>query len=135
MAKKKAGKKAGKKKVVTKKTPPKRQRKGPRSQALPGMEQVRNAKLDAFCESIGDGRDSMNAIRGEEKATKSSALREMHDKGVEVYRHAGIDLVRVPGEEELLVRKSKAEASESGSADDAPASDPADPDADNGLRE
>jgi hypothetical protein len=76
------------------------------------MGQVRNVRLDRFCESIGEGRDAMNRLRGEEKSDMQGALREMHDRHVEVYRHAGVELVRVPGEEKLRVRTSKESASD-----------------------
>lgn len=102
----------------------------PRSQALPGMEQVRNVRLDRFCESIGEGREKMNVLRNEEKGDLQGALREMHDKRVTAYRHAGVELVRVPGsrrvfiacfgvgEEKLRVRTSKEGASDITETDD-----------------
>lgn len=89
--------------------PKTRRARQPRAQALPGMEQVRNARLDRLCESIGDARDSINNLRTEEGADQQAALREMHDKSIETYRHAGILLVRVPGEEKILVKKSRTE--------------------------
>ncbi len=116
MAKKKATAKKGKKKgshaTGTKK------RKGPRSQSLPGMERIRSQKLDACCEAIGDIRDKANSLRSEEKDELQMALREMTTKGIQAYRHAGVELVRVPGEEKLRVRKSKEDATDSTVTDD-----------------
>lgn len=87
-------------------------RTGPRSQPLPGMEQVRNAKLDRFCESIGEMREQMNTLRADESGELQGALREMHDRNVTAYRHAGVEMVRVPGEEKIRVRTSKEKASD-----------------------
>jgi hypothetical protein len=105
-----------KKKPITRQRIPKKTKKAkgrnPRAQALPGLEQVRNIKLDRLCESIGDGREVINKQRTEEKADLRNALREMHDRNVTVYRHAGVELVRIPGEEKLRVRTSKEDATD-----------------------
>lgn len=69
-------------------------------------------RLDRLCESIGEGREAINKLRGEEKGDKQGALREMHSRSVVAYRHAGVELVRVPGEETLRVRTTKEDASE-----------------------
>lgn len=109
MAKKKTAKQG--KKPTPKKGKPAR-KKGPRSQPLPGMEQVRNVRLDHYCESIGESREKTNALRREEKNDLQGALRVMHDRNVVVYRHAGVELVRIPGEEKLRVRTTKEDASD-----------------------
>ncbi len=130
MAKKKPAKKvkaAAKNEYVSRKAK-KRGKPAPRSQALPGMEQVRNRQLDRACESIGESRDAMNRLRKEEADDLRMALREMHDKKVTVYRHAGVELVRVPGEEKIRVRTTKEAASEVTEAENEviePASEPA----------
>ena len=111
MAKNKAAKKKPSPKPKSK-PKPKPRKSGPRSQVLPGMEQVRNIRLDRLCESIGEAREQMNRLRQEEKGDAQMALREMHDQRVEVYRHAGVELVRVPGEEKLRVRTTKEDASD-----------------------
>jgi hypothetical protein len=101
----------------------KKKGKTPRSQVLPGMEQVRNRNLDRLCESIGEAREQLGVLRGEEKTDIGRALREMHDKDVVVYRHAGVELVRIPGEETIRVRTTKEKASDvtpSEGADEAP---------------
>jgi hypothetical protein len=109
MAKKTAGKKRGRakgtpsrkaagKKPATRST--RRAKPGPRSQALPGLEQVRNSRLENVCESIAETRGEMNKLRGD---------------------HAGVELSRVPGEEKLRVRTSR----ENATAETAEEGDPA----------
>lgn len=99
------------------------------------MEQVRNARLDRLCESIGDARDQINGLKTEEAADQQAALREMHDRNVTAYQHAGITLVRVPGEERILVKKSRTESATDTTAPESEPSPPADlgddPDGDN----
>ncbi len=109
--KKKAPKQAVKRTVKAKRTTP-------RAQTLPGLEQVRNTALDRICASIGDTRETINKCRSDEKDDQRMALREMHDKGVTSYRHAGVELVRIPGEEKLRVRTSKEDATDSTPADE-----------------
>lgn len=82
----------------------------PRSQTLPGMEQVRHRDLDRFCESIGETRDSINELKGEEADLCRGALRSMRLHEVMSYRHAGVELVRVIGEDKLRVRTTEDEA-------------------------
>lgn len=127
MAKKKAG---GKKKAAAPKrskgkvtasksssreAKPRKQRQSVRSQALPGMERVRNTRLDNLCEAIGDERESVNKAKQEEQSLIGAALNEMQRSGITVYRHSKIELARVPGAEKLRVRLTKEEgdASES----------------------
>jgi hypothetical protein len=81
--------------------------KGPRSQALPGMGQVRNSKLDNICEGIAEERAASNAANQEEKQLTSTALQVMQASKVTAYRHAGVELSRVPGAEKLRVRLTK----------------------------
>jgi len=83
---------------------------GPRSQALPGMGQVRNVRLDHFCEAINQSREVMNAERNNDVSYKQGALAEMHTKGIASYVHGGVVLMRVPGEEKLQVRSTPKEA-------------------------
>ncbi len=83
--------------------------KKPRSQSLPGMEQVRSQRLDNLCESIFDERETMNGAKTEEQGLIQSALQEMQKRGVPLYRHARVELARVPGAEKLRVRVTKEE--------------------------
>ena len=91
-------------------------RKGPRSQALPGMEQVRSQRLDNICESIVEERTRMNKAKTEETGLVQSALQEMTKRGIPVYRHGGVELARIPGAEKLRVRLTK-EQGDAGEAD------------------
>jgi hypothetical protein len=84
--------------------------RGPRSQALPGMEQVRAVALDHACESISECREQLNNLRAEESGIMQTTLTTMKKLDVMTYRHAGVELIRVPGEERLRVRTSKAQA-------------------------
>lgn len=108
MSKKKA---KAKPKAAKKKTPA-RTRKPVRQPPLPGTEQLRNKRLDQLCESIGDGRETKNKLIVEEKADLQAALREMHDRNINAYRHAGVELYRIGGEEKLRVRLTKEDASD-----------------------
>lgn len=91
--------------TVTMGTP--KPRKTPKSQALPSMEQVRHTKIDNAAEHIAEYRADMNECRTQEQTWISTALREMQAAGVMTYKHAGVELVRVPGDEKLRVRSLK----------------------------
>lgn len=106
-----------------KKTLPKK--RGLRSIPLPGLEQVRSQKLDNICESIADTREQMNTLRTEEKDEKRGALTTMRERNLTTYRHAGVELVRVPGEERLRVRTSKQDATAE-TIEEAPEPEPTD---------
>lgn len=84
-------------------------RRGPRSQVLPGLDAVRSKPLDNICEGIGDCRDQMNAARTEEKRLLASALQTMQKKDLSAYRHARVELARIPGAERLRVHVTKEE--------------------------
>ena len=88
-------------------TGPVRKKNGPRSQTLPGMEQVRRGALDNICEGIHDCRQQKNAALVEEGRLDVSALQFMVREQIVVYRHAGIELARIPGAEKLRVRVTK----------------------------
>lgn len=81
---------------------------GPRSQVLPGMEQVRDAMLDKICEQFGEEIDSKNAAIRESESLKVSALTRMQALGINVFVHAGTEFARVPGVgEKLRARRIK----------------------------
>jgi hypothetical protein len=71
------------------------------------MEETRIVALDHAAESIAEVRSNMNRLRAEEAADMQQALRLMRQHGRTAYRHAGVELVRVPGEEKLRVRTSR----------------------------
>jgi hypothetical protein len=115
MAKKKSvrkakAKKGGSKKAVKRINRSKRA-SGPRSVPLPGMEQVRNAKLDNLCEAISETRTAINDLRATEAGNEQAALKVMQAADCRTYKHAGVELLRVPGDEKLRVRTSKESAS------------------------
>lgn len=71
------------------------------------MEQVRDRSLDRLCEGIGDVRETMNEARQEEAGLIASALKRMQEKNTTVYKHAGVELARIPGADKLRVRVTK----------------------------
>ena len=105
---------------------------------LPGMEQIRNAKLDRLCRMISETRAIQNQARTDEAGYEIAALRCMQDdkadgpNGRFAYRHAGVELVRLVGEEKLKVKTSKDAATSNPVTDEelgtgqGPASYPAD---------
>ena len=100
--------------MAKKKTSKKKAKKGgryrapaPRSQVLPGLEQVRSARLDNLCEAIAEVRTTMNNAKQEEIGLIQAALQTMVKREVSVYKHGGVELARVPGAERLRVRLVK----------------------------
>lgn len=81
----------------------------PRSQVLPGMEQVRDRTLDQCCEDIGAARDTMNAAKLDEKAAIQRAIKRMllSPTKTRAYRHGGVELALVEGVDKLRVRLTK----------------------------
>jgi hypothetical protein len=97
--------------AARKKPAPKKRPSGPRSQTLPdkSFDRIRNRRLDSICEIIAEERDRVNEARKEEVGLISSALDVMQKDGIQVYKHGGVELVRVPGAEKLRVRRVKDE--------------------------
>lgn len=88
-------------------------KKGPRSQSLPGMGQVRNQRLVHLCENLADIRAEQAKLNTQEAQDLQSALTELRAKGLSGYHHAGIELARVAGTEKIrcrVVSKDKASA-------------------------
>lgn len=117
-AKAKAAKKAPAKQAAAK-TAPKAPRKPLRQPALPGTEQIRNKSLDQCCEGISDTRASMSTARGEEQDLTRRAVQVMQRDRVTAYRHAGVELVLVPGDVKLRVRTLKDTANADAAPEDA----------------
>lgn len=82
-------------------------RTAPRSQVLPGMEQVRDQILDHAHEQIAEGRGLMSRGRELEQEGIGVALQRMQKQGIKAYRHAGIESVFSPGVDKLRVRMTK----------------------------
>ena len=80
--------------------------RGPRSQVLPTLEQIRSVKLDNVCEGIAEERAAMNKAATEEKGLKAKALDIMQhaDPPYTIYKHGGVELARVPGADKLRIR-------------------------------
>jgi hypothetical protein len=71
------------------------------------MGRLRNAKLDNLCEGIGEELDLANRATQDADSLKASALQVMQQRKLQVYKHAGVELARVPGSEKLRVRRTK----------------------------
>lgn len=82
----------------------------PRQAPLGGMEDVRIRALDECAASIAEIRDQMNELRSQEGDYLKNALKLMRKHERTSWRAAGVELVRVPGEEKLRVRTSKEKA-------------------------
>ena len=91
-----------------------RRSRGGRSQVLPGLEGARNQRLDNIAEALVEERDRLNSAKVEEQALITAALKEMQDADLQVYKHNGVELARVPGAEKVRVRLVK----EQGDADE-----------------
>lgn len=71
------------------------------------MEQVRIARLDNLCESISETRAQINELKATEAGNEQAALKVMQQHDAMAYKHGGVQLIRVPGDEKLSVRTSK----------------------------
>lgn len=118
MAKKKAAPKKrtrfdavrkGSKKAKSRATSPKPPKRAPRQPALGGIGDLRIKPLDRVCVAIAEVRGDINNLRAEEGGLLRQALSEMRSARKQTYRHAGVELARVPGEERLRVRTTKGE--------------------------
>lgn len=101
---KKPKKPSPKKKIVPKKAPKAKKAPKTRQPTLPAMAQVRDRTMDGYCEGIGDARALKNKAVQEEKGYIQGALNRMHKTGQTVYKHAGVEVVLVPGDDKLRVR-------------------------------
>jgi hypothetical protein len=83
------------------------------------IEDARIGPLDKIAGAIGDVRDNMNDLRAEERGHLQVAKKLMHQYGKSVYKHAGVQITLVPGDEKVQVRvlKDDGDASSSGSDD------------------
>lgn len=75
---------------------------------LPGMEDVRIAALDEVCVSIADAREEINTLKAQEHGFQDAALGLLQEHKKRTWTHAGITLVRKPGEETLIVKNTSA---------------------------
>lgn len=91
---------------------PSRAAKGPRSQALPGMEQPKHVYLDHRAARVNEIRSAKNELITEETDELRRTLKYMHDNNVKAYRKHGVTFERIEGEEKLVCRTSKEKATE-----------------------
>ncbi len=88
---------------------------------LPGVSA--DAQMERYARNVADIRDEAGELQG--------AHKRMRQLGKVSWRAAGVEFVRVPGEEKLRVRTSKeASTAETEPDEDAPASDGIGPDDD-----
>lgn len=78
--------------------------KKPRSQPLPGMEDARIRELDDIAASYAEIRDQRIALNKDEAELKASAIALMRKHGKTIYRHDGIEIRIIPGEEDVKVK-------------------------------
>lgn len=64
-------------------------------------------KLDHICEGIADERRTKNAAIIEETALIAAAQKRMEGRNVTAYKHAGVELVLIPGSNHIRVRLVK----------------------------
>ena len=78
-----------------------------REQPLPGMEDARIRPLDDVCANIADTRAQINELKAEEAGFEQTALNLMRQHRRTTSAHAGVTLVRVPGEEKVQVKTTR----------------------------
>ena len=84
----------------------------PRSRPLPGMEDARIQPLENVAASYADIRDQRIALNKDEHALKTLALSLMKKYGKSLYRHEGIEIRVIPGEEDIKVKIKPAKEGE-----------------------
>lgn len=85
-------------------------RRRPRQASLAGMEDARIKPLDDIAATIAENREDMNKLRADDAGHLQTALGLMRRYNRTSWRAHGVELVRVPGEEKLRVRTTKAGA-------------------------
>jgi hypothetical protein len=84
--------------------PPRRGRGRPRQPDLPGTEDRRLQPLDDVAAAYADVRDRRIDLNREEAELKASALELMHRFDKTIYKHDGIEIRLVAGEEDVKVK-------------------------------
>jgi hypothetical protein len=92
-------------KLTTPNTP---KRGRPRAQDLPGLEDRAIKPLEDIAAAYADARDRRMALNAEEAELKKHALTLMHKYDKTIYRHDGIEIRIVEGEEDVKVKVKKA---------------------------
>lgn len=76
---------------------------------FPTMRQPRNQRLEMLCQSLDTQRTVINDAKRTEKSDKAAALQEMTRAGLLSFKHAGIELARIPGADSIRVHVVKDE--------------------------
>ena len=84
----------------------------PREAALPGMEDHAIRPLEDVAKRYAEIRDERMELTKEETQLKKSALALMKKYDKTIYRHAGITITVIQGEEDVKVRVQKADKDE-----------------------
>jgi hypothetical protein len=95
---------------MTGKTAPRRvapQARRPRAAALPGLEDHAIKPLEEVAENYAEIRDQRMELTQREHALKVHALKLMHKYEKTIYRHNGVEITVVPGEDDVKVRVKK----------------------------
>lgn len=71
------------------------------------MEDAAIVPLNKVCQSIAETREAINDLKAEEAGYEQTALSLMRRNDRTTYQHAGVTLVRVPGEEKLQVKTTR----------------------------
>lgn len=86
-------------------------RRGPIRRAAPRQDTLidlrRIAPLDDVCAAISRCRADINELKSEEAGYEQTALSLMRKHSKTTWKHNGVQLVRVPGEEKLQVKTSR----------------------------
>ena len=99
----------------------------PRQQDLPGTEDRAIKPLEDIAAAYADARDRRMELNQEEHELKQTALKLMKKFDKTIYRHDGIEIRVVPGEEDVKVKVKKPGDDDDDEADtDATDSDRAD---------
>ena len=78
-----------------------------KSAPLPGMEDHAIPQLEDVAASYADVRDRRMALNKEEAELKKTALALMHKFDKQIYKHDGIEIRVVQGEEDVKVKIHK----------------------------
>jgi len=87
--------------------PAKARRGTARNQDLPGMEDREIRELEEVALAYGEVRDQRMALNVEEASLKGTALQLMKKFGKTIYKHAGVEIRVIPGEEDVKVKVKK----------------------------
>jgi hypothetical protein len=89
-----------------------------KSQPLPGMEDHAIKPLEQLAEQYAEIRDSRIDLNEREHVLKLATLKLMKRYEKTVYRHNGIEITIIPGEEDVKVRVKKMRDDDDEDADD-----------------